>query len=399
MHGGQGPVTAATRHCVVTNSGLASTLAHLVPREHASWFALNAMSVYGTNARTINDESNLVRMRRDVHISFDERLFVIVPKPGRMGLRYVVHAVGEDDSECAALYHNTIVQNMGRVSREYLLARFACGILIRLQPFLLACVPRRVVRGGRSGDAGPVSRIETLDGDRLAELYETPRSKRSRKTAEDVQEAVPAGNGDVGKAQIEDVLEDTEEAAVEEKKTGEKRAREKEAEDLRLAEERKAKRRKLVEEKEAEDKRKAAERKAEKKRRAEEKRAEEMRKAREKKAERQRKVKEKKAQEQKRAQERKAEKQRRAEEQRLAEEKKAEEKKAEESSVTKAERRVDEAIKGINHELAGNGDDDGHEGEDIVLSEKGDDVEIPDGKKKKKKKKAADEKDNETKQK
>jgi len=141
----EGPLTpsapaAATRHCVVTNSGLASTLAHLVPREHDLWSSLNAMSIYGTGVRDMDDESNLVRMRADIHKCFDDGLFTMVPKSdGDSELHYAVHAVDEGDTEFRDLYHNTAIQNIARMAREYDFAPFR---LVRTAPSP-AVSPRR----------------------------------------------------------------------------------------------------------------------------------------------------------------------------------------------------------------------------------------------------------------
>lgn len=171
---------ATTRHCVVTNSGLASTSAHLVPREHDLWFSLNAMSIYGTGVRDIDDESNLVRMRADIHKCFDDRLFTMVPKPdGDSGLHYAVHAVDEGDTEFRDLHHNTAVQNIARVSREYAFARFAWCVLLRLKPFLLGGIPRRVVRFGLFGGGEPESRTERMDGSQLRDLFGAGKSRSS----------------------------------------------------------------------------------------------------------------------------------------------------------------------------------------------------------------------------
>ena len=164
----------------MTNSGLASTLAHLVPREHDLWSSLNAMSIYGTGVRDMDDESNLVRMRADIHKCFDDRLFTIVPKPdGDGGLHYAVHAVDEGDTEFRDLHHNTATQNIERMSREYAFARFAWCVLLRLKPFLLGGIPRRVVRFGLFGGAEPESRTERMDGSQLRDLFGAGRSRSS----------------------------------------------------------------------------------------------------------------------------------------------------------------------------------------------------------------------------
>jgi len=164
-----GAISATSAHCIVTRSSLASTSAHLIPKEHGRWFALNAMSIYAINTRDIDDESNLVRMRADIHKCFDDRMFVFAPKTDKDGKQhYVVHAVHEGDTEVRDMYQNTAAQAIGRVSREYLLARFAWCILLRLKPFLFGGVPRRVVRFRIFDGVEPESRTDCLGSSELS---------------------------------------------------------------------------------------------------------------------------------------------------------------------------------------------------------------------------------------
>ncbi|KAK0658086.1 hypothetical protein B0T16DRAFT_426038 [Cercophora newfieldiana] len=186
------PVT--TRHCVVTNSGLASTLAHLVPKEHEPWFALNAMSRYGTGVRGIDDDSNSVPMRADIHKCFDDRMFAIVPKPDgdNNGLRYAVHTVDEGGTEFRDLHHNTAIQNIAGMSREYAFARFAWCMLMRVKSFLTQRVPRHLVRFGLFDGPEPEAKTEDMKWEDIDSLYGGGKSRssspRKRKLGRDEDE-------------------------------------------------------------------------------------------------------------------------------------------------------------------------------------------------------------------
>ena len=58
--------------------------AHLVPLQESDWFYKNEMSQYTSGGndeqRAINDLSNILLLRSDVHRAFDRKNFVFVPK-------------------------------------------------------------------------------------------------------------------------------------------------------------------------------------------------------------------------------------------------------------------------------------------------------------------------------
>ncbi|KAK3356625.1 hypothetical protein B0T25DRAFT_629922 [Lasiosphaeria hispida] len=139
------------------------------------------MSIYGTGVRDIDDESNLVRMRSDMYRCFDDRLFVVAPKSNGTETCFVVHSVSEEDryAEFRAPYHNTALQSIGRVSREYVFARFAWCIFIRGKPFPLGGVPRRVVRFGLFEKSDPTSKTEVMGGSQLGDLFGAGKSRSS----------------------------------------------------------------------------------------------------------------------------------------------------------------------------------------------------------------------------
>ncbi|KAK7426728.1 hypothetical protein QQZ08_006764 [Neonectria magnoliae] len=116
-----------TQRCAVSNTTFASTYAHIIPREEREWFNKNGMALYGGGTRTADDEHNFLRLKADIHVCFDQRAFVLVPKPaielnGSASSQYVVYVLDARESEFAALYHNRITGNMASGSRDYVFA-------------------------------------------------------------------------------------------------------------------------------------------------------------------------------------------------------------------------------------------------------------------------------------
>jgi hypothetical protein len=89
---------------------------------------------------TTFDTTNALLMRRDVHTSFDERKFVLVPKAGS----WVLHVL-QSTAELGPLYHNRPVKLRG-VAPQFLLTRLAWAILKQVRRFLEAGGTPKAVR-------------------------------------------------------------------------------------------------------------------------------------------------------------------------------------------------------------------------------------------------------------
>ncbi|EJF61891.1 hypothetical protein DICSQDRAFT_180282 [Dichomitus squalens LYAD-421 SS1] len=121
--------------CVVT--GYCSTSvcdnAHLVPKDELAWFLVNEMGRFNrsTLGATVNDVSNGVTLRCDVHRLLDSQSFVFYPVGDRKYVTYLVRGTSRDYVE---LLHGREVSTVPlRVSDEFLYARFAYNI-IKLRP-------------------------------------------------------------------------------------------------------------------------------------------------------------------------------------------------------------------------------------------------------------------------
>jgi HNH endonuclease len=107
-------------------------------RLHESeWFRQNSMSVYNTDLtldpdNLLNDLSNVVLLRPDLHIALDDRKFVFYPKKAG---KFVVHML-EPSPDLTQLYHNVQVQQQLQCHPSFLYTRFAWAIFVSLAGFL-----------------------------------------------------------------------------------------------------------------------------------------------------------------------------------------------------------------------------------------------------------------------
>lgn len=91
-------------HCIVTHTCCAVQNAHIIPSADWEWFERNGMSKYGTH-HGIDESTNKVKLRNDLHDIFDNHQFVVVPKNGT----YVVHGLVAHTlcgREFCAQFHN-----------------------------------------------------------------------------------------------------------------------------------------------------------------------------------------------------------------------------------------------------------------------------------------------------
>ncbi|KAL8645679.1 MAG: hypothetical protein Q9210_006572, partial [Variospora velana] len=103
------------------------------------WYQENRMDQYGDLNRGgrqgINDPSNIMLLRTDLHRAWDKMRFVHTPKRSTTGrLEFVSHVLVYS-KELGDLYHNARLHLLG-VARECLFARFAWAIFPLLSGFL-----------------------------------------------------------------------------------------------------------------------------------------------------------------------------------------------------------------------------------------------------------------------
>lgn len=136
--------------CRMTGCREGAQVAHICPREEAAWWNENGMARYNTgSAATLDDTSNALLLRADLHIAFDKPKFVFVPKPSSdpEKPRLVTHLV-EASAELEHWYHNRALHSVGS-SIEVLFVRFAWTIFPLLDGFLVSPVSRRLLLANR----------------------------------------------------------------------------------------------------------------------------------------------------------------------------------------------------------------------------------------------------------
>jgi len=162
--------------CVITASNDYIIAAHLCPRSEKDWFFKNGMAAYNVNANltithVVDDVSNAISLRPDLHRAFDDKKFVIVPK----SKKWLVHFIGPTNG-LGKLYHNTEVVVPNGVKATNLLARFAWAIF----PTLLRGFGRRRLRMCVSENGAMAEVIRDSD---VAEYNATANSTQSRSTS------------------------------------------------------------------------------------------------------------------------------------------------------------------------------------------------------------------------
>ncbi|KAH7000492.1 hypothetical protein EDB80DRAFT_765749 [Ilyonectria destructans] len=160
---------STSNRCPVTNTSYTLTEAHIIPREESE-----------CGRYDVDDPSNIVTLRSDVHICLDRRAFAFVPKPDEHQVKeFVVHVLDPRHADFATSYQNRTVYLSEIVSQEYLFARFACAVIHLVKPFIVGGVDRRIAKLSRvktgSDDGGgkglPKAKIELLEGASLMALY------------------------------------------------------------------------------------------------------------------------------------------------------------------------------------------------------------------------------------
>lgn len=118
--------------CQVTCESHATNEAHIVPVLETEWYNVNKLtglfstsfgSLRGTrNDANIDNTSNLIHLRSDIHHAWDQKELTFVPKMTKTSKSgVVIHCLGHGD--VAYVYHNLPLR--GYIRTELLLARFA----------------------------------------------------------------------------------------------------------------------------------------------------------------------------------------------------------------------------------------------------------------------------------
>lgn len=165
---------AGSGPCALTRftTAVEENKAHIIPRHEHAWFAANAMRVYGTTFRGIDDTSNAIPLRRDVRFVFDECMLVVVPKrfpKTPPPLRFVGHMLA--DTEYSGHLHNTAVQHLAHNNVPLLFSHFARAVLAGVHSFITAGHHRHVLVRHARRRRGEVYEERLMTGAELRNIY------------------------------------------------------------------------------------------------------------------------------------------------------------------------------------------------------------------------------------
>lgn len=166
--------------CSVTNVTYAVDNAYVVPQEEIAWYRLNLLI-----HSDIEDEGNIIPLRKDLHECFNNGWFAVVPKVAPDGsCQYVTHILGNRAAQIWPTYQNITIQRLLFESKAHLFSRFAWAIFQRVRNFIISGVPRRVNRLHIHDEEGyPEWKDEEAIGPLLTLLYgkeDTRNFKRKR---------------------------------------------------------------------------------------------------------------------------------------------------------------------------------------------------------------------------
>lgn len=169
-------VVSRDKECIVTGQRDCCMASHVIPRSELDWFNKNGMSEYNLNAilsesNVIDDLSNAVSLRGDIHKAFDDRKFSPVPKEGQ----WLVHFL-PPTNDLGNLYHNTPIAVPAGVSVMSLFARFAWAIFPSAK--LIESGHRRLLRLQVVKDGEGVEVVRNLNASEYR-LATQPQSRSS----------------------------------------------------------------------------------------------------------------------------------------------------------------------------------------------------------------------------
>lgn len=134
----------------------------------------------------LNDLSNAILLRSDLHTAFNDRKFVLFPK-GDNG--FVVHML-EPAPDLAQLYHNVQIEALGQYNAQFLYTRFAWAIFPSLSSFLSKPnAPRAVLIAKRDGTSNKWVAEDFVSSEKLQAKASASCSQSPKKRQRAVDDA------------------------------------------------------------------------------------------------------------------------------------------------------------------------------------------------------------------
>ncbi|KAI1125654.1 hypothetical protein F5Y10DRAFT_246523 [Nemania abortiva] len=180
----QSPRGQVANRCLLTDLQIGLEQCHIIPVTDQEWFRQNRMRLYCTPSAPvpINDQANTLLLKADLHRAFNNRAFVIIPKPSSSFSNsgpplltittttvttavpaiaaelttakphpsiFAAHVLSgtPEARDFATLYHNVSIQThyMTMLKPELFFARFAWALFPLLRNFLESKIHRHLV--------------------------------------------------------------------------------------------------------------------------------------------------------------------------------------------------------------------------------------------------------------
>jgi len=145
--------TASFDRCVITNTGYATKRVHLVPKSEYLWYNRNDLARYsgGIVIRNVNNDLNILPLKKDIHHCFDNMWFAFVPRKVQAvdrdsGTQYVSYILTNAATELWPEYHNIIVDHPSGDPSPFLFARFAYTVILGVKDWILRGKQRSVMQ-------------------------------------------------------------------------------------------------------------------------------------------------------------------------------------------------------------------------------------------------------------
>jgi hypothetical protein len=164
-----------------------------VPRAESDWFFRNRIDEYNGDDvmrgdYALDDSTNAIALRADLHLEFDGLAFVFAPKSpaGERESGYAIHCL-VPMPDILPTFHNHLTSPLVAVAPEFLYARFAYAIFPRLSAFLAGGgSSKRVVRVKARAGTGMDQEIIDVPADefRQSKARSASPKKRTRQERE-----------------------------------------------------------------------------------------------------------------------------------------------------------------------------------------------------------------------
>ncbi|OXV10779.1 hypothetical protein Egran_01460 [Elaphomyces granulatus] len=103
--------------------------AHIVPQHELTWFIVQMSQFFIGDELAMNNSKNVMPLRSDLHFCFDQKMWCVVLKEGKLVCQTVRPHGKKAASQFILLHHNVEMQPLDCKSKECLFARIAWTIL------------------------------------------------------------------------------------------------------------------------------------------------------------------------------------------------------------------------------------------------------------------------------